>query len=368
MILTFGDIVDSILFSMGLSLSTVEPNVLTEIKRRINAVQSLIFYNRNWEWRKRTFYFNTLSPYETGTITATRGNRSITGSGTSWTNQHKLAYLHKNGLSYKVGYDTVTSTALKLKAGYGGDSISGEDYKLVYPDYILNNDLMSIINVRYNKSDLRLVDSSKMVLDKMTLGVPQEASIIGVTEEDLESTGSVTVSNLSKAVVGVGTDFATWMEGLPFRVDEFAEPYIIDTVTDGTHLTLRDFYQGDSGAGKSFKIGFRGQPVLRIGNIPDDYYWMEIVGLTRCKRLVNSNDVSMIPNHAPLLHGSIWFAMADLESKNPIRIQQARADFDRTLKELQETYKAVNGVVWSSAEEQQHRSSGLGNYDPFNRR
>ena len=93
MIVRFQEIYVGILTIMGLTETSVDSTVFTEIKNRINQIQDNIFYETNWEWRRRNYYFTTRPPYETGTISITQGSKTVTGSGTSWSDIIKIKSL-----------------------------------------------------------------------------------------------------------------------------------------------------------------------------------------------------------------------------------------------------------------------------------
>jgi len=71
------------------------------------------------------------------------------------------------------------------------------------------------------------------------------------------TTGTVAVTNGSDAVVGTGTAFIAAMVGRYFQITSASGDglwYKVDTRTDNTHITLENYYQGDSGSGLNYKI------------------------------------------------------------------------------------------------------------------
>lgn len=68
------------------------------------------------------------------------------------------------------------------------------------------------------------------------------------------STGTITVTNGSTAVVGSGTTFAAGMVGKLIRVGTDNLFYKIATFTDATHIALTATYTGVTGGGKSYTI------------------------------------------------------------------------------------------------------------------
>lgn len=365
MIIRFQEIYNEVLNAMRLNADTVEANQATSIKLRINQIQDYIFFLRDWEWRRKSIPMTTKPPYETGTLSITQGSRTVTGSGTTWTDAMKEGYLIVNNVSYKIS-SVASSTSLRLRQPFAADSVSGVAYKIVYPSITLDPSLSGVINVALQGRDLALKQEERSVLSYSSVGEPQEAFIAGRSEDTYYSTGTIALSTGSTAVIGTGTAFTSDMEGRVLRVDEFAQNYIIESVTDGTNLVLRSAYEGSSGSGKSYKIDPEGMLLLGLRDAPDDYYPLVVTGMLAPKRLVNNDDISLIPNHAPLLHGAIWLALTDYEAKNPVRVQQARADFERTLKQLESSYRIVSNVKWRSQAETQYRmSGGMNRFDPL---
>lgn len=364
--LRFGEIIDEVLTQMGLTRSTVEPEVLISIKLRINQIQDFIFYHRSWEWRKQNFYFSTRAPITSTGFTVTKGSRDVISSDAVLSDIIKFGFLRVNGKSYRVDpISAITSTTFKIMAAYPEKSEVSTTAEIVFPNYILDPEISSIISIKNEGRELRLTIDEKVVNVTDTVDKPTSASIGGMTEFIYHKEGTVTLVRGGENVVGVGTEFTSDMEGQIYRTNEFAEPFIINNVIDGQNLSLRDPYTGPSGSGRRFEIGPKYTPLLTLKSTPNDFYFMEGTGLAHPKRLIGETQISRIPNHSPLLHGSVWLALHDLKSNNPFRIQQARADFERTLKQLQDSNKVVTNVAWQTNEEHDARQVGLNALDPL---
>lgn len=357
MIVTFAEIINEVIRGLGLDAPTVETRVLDSIKLRINEVQDTIFYNADWEWRKRTFYRTTKAPYSTGTITVTKGSRTITGSSTAWPSTIRDGYLVVNGNKFYKIDEQLTGTSLKIKAPYDSDNASGLSYQIVFPEIDMPHALSSIVNIAIHGVPLNVKHKSRLQLGVNGTGTPSEAALADRTDEDWYNLGTVSVTQGSTLITGSGTAWTSEMEGMSFRVNELAKMYTIKTITDGTHLVLRESYDGDTGVAKTYKINPAGTQLITLRSSPDETYYTEIEGLISPIRLINNNDISLIPNHMPLIHGAIWLALSDLEGKNPIRIQQARADFERTLGQLKSSYRILTNVQWRSPNENKVRKS-----------
>lgn len=71
---------------------------------------------------------------------------------------------------------------------------------------------------------------------------------------DAYSTGTVTLTNGSAAVVGAGTTFTSGMVGRQLYTGGAGPYYTISAFTDGTNITLERAFGGTTGAGLSYEI------------------------------------------------------------------------------------------------------------------
>ena len=276
----------------------------------------------------------------------------------------KTGYLTIGDESYKINRIS-SSTELVLEAPYPDSTESGKSYRIVFPDYILNQDISSIISVKLRERYLHVVDKDRLTLSISVKHEPQEVAIVGTSKEDFYNTNSVDVTNGSATITGNVTVFTSDMEGMTFRVNEFSKNYTIKSVDSSTSITLTEAYEGDSGSSKAYAIGPKGSLVVSFRNAPDDYYWVELETLISAPKLVSDTAYSIIPNHAPILHGAIWLAVQDFRADNPVRIQQARADFERTLKQLRNSYKTISNVRWQSPREIRARVENRTVFNPL---
>lgn len=359
MLVTFDEIkneIYSLLKVDSSDTSTIDASENTSIALRINQMQDAIIYDRGWEWRKRTLYATLRKPYSDGTITVTENSRTVTGSGTTFTDSMKIGFLCKGSRVYKIARVN-SATSLTLSAPYDQATESGASYSIVFPDVILPHTVSAIVTVKVRGNEINVVDKAQLVGSRATRAIPNACAVEGGSDEDYYNTGSVAVTNGSTSVVGTGTTWTEDMEGMSFRVNEFSKPYIIKSVNSGTTLTLRDAYEGETGSGKSYAVAPKGSMILSFRASPDNYYSVEVEYLVASEKLVSGNAYSIIPNHTPLLHGSLYLAGPDFQNKNPVRIQQARADYERTLKQLRKEFKVVGNLRWTSPGELRARQS-----------
>lgn len=113
--------------------------------------------------------------------------------------------------------------------------------------------------------------------------------------------GSVTVTNGSTAVVGVGTSFTSAMVGRWFTIDDATVPgqgyfYRVTAVADTTHLTLFQKFVGTTTSGiSSFRIG-------QSPEIPEDLHMYLVDGVTGGYY----KDIRKDPTNAQMFLNSFW--------------------------------------------------------------
>lgn len=328
-----------------------------EVELRINQIQDFIFFDKPYEFRRRTKHFTTRPPYETGTITATAGSRIITGSGTTWLPDMQDGVMFINNKFYKI--DSVNSTtSITLKAAIPEDASAGSSYKIVFPYYPVHPDFTAITDVILDGAALDVKPRERRYLNFVGVAEPSEAIFVEINDTVHYQTGTVAITTNTTAVTGTGTAWTSAMEGKIFRVAGWAEDYVIKTVSSATALILERAYRGSTVTTSAYQINPEGIPLIRLQDAPDDYYFIEVEGLTRPRMLINDDDISLVPDHAPLLHGAMYLAYADMEDRNPFLVQQKRADFERSLKQLRDTYKAITNIRWTSAVEVTDRHIG----------
>lgn len=94
------------------------------------------------------------APYETGTVSVTKGSTSVTGSGTNWTSSYEDWWFYgPDGRLYSISAIGGT-TSLTLAEAYVGDTESGASYKLTPLFYDLPSDLLQLVDISYKQTPL----------------------------------------------------------------------------------------------------------------------------------------------------------------------------------------------------------------------
>lgn len=100
--------------------------------------------------------FTTTPPYETGTLTATQGSTTITGSGTSWQTGWKEALIRISGDDTWYGVTFASTTGGTLSSAFAGAGGAGLTYEIVFPSVILPSSVLEPIRIwRPGEADLK---------------------------------------------------------------------------------------------------------------------------------------------------------------------------------------------------------------------
>lgn len=135
--------------------------------------------------------------------------------------------------------------------------------------------------------------------------------------EDDYTTGTVTVTNGSTTITHSAAGFSTKMIGRYFCVTDGTDGlwYRISAYVNASNMTLENYYQGTSGAGKTFRIG-------QVAEIPEEY-------------------------HLNLVDYAVYRYF--LRRKDTVVALQFKALFDTALKNAKQNYASKTSGVVSSA-------------------
>lgn len=131
----------------------------TQAQRYINVAlyDMHIGFDYKFPWAERTAYLVTQPQYTTGTVTATKGSTTITGSGTAWNtnNDFGVANMRAGGKIvigggaevYEISSVTNDTTAV-LASRYTQDTTTGASYVYFEDEYALASDFLRPIDQR----------------------------------------------------------------------------------------------------------------------------------------------------------------------------------------------------------------------------
>ena len=140
---TFENMQDDVFSATGLDAT----GDLAAVKRALNAVARNVEYAHNWRHRLKDGYLSTVTPYATGTVTATNASATVTGSGTTFatfTAGAKKFALAYSSPWYYASRDSATQLTLTQSQTYAEDTATDSDFVLYADTYDLATDVLSL--------------------------------------------------------------------------------------------------------------------------------------------------------------------------------------------------------------------------------
>lgn len=312
-------------------------SVSDRIIREINRISQEIWESYAWSFRWRNYRIVTDVDVTIGTVTATNGSRTITGSGTSFLSSHATWHIYFPGDSilnwYRVRAYT-SGTQLELDVPYQGTTGILKNYILRHFDYTFPTetwDLGSVIVTADNKPLTIIEPMGADVLCPVPLsnGSPEAVSIFG---SDLTlttySTGTLSGTISTKILTGVGT---SWLDNI-FPGDSVtigSYVYQVQSVDSDTQITLYNNQQVTS-SGATYSISRQFGRLIRF-IWPSTYnYTVDIRALRRYAPLINSADTNELiyrfPNVVILKAASL-----ELKQQNDLRSRELSQEADLAL-------------------------------------
>jgi hypothetical protein len=265
------------------------------LKRSFNMYRSDFNARNPWPWTEKTTTLQTVTNYDTGTVTVTNGSRTVTGSGTTFTSAMKNRFLKldKDTEMYEIlSFDSTTQ--LTLKQPYIGDTVSGEGYIIWKRWYDLDPDITYGSQIYLwdwpNKAD----PIDRMDLDSSFREAHLEGTIYAWAWDGINrdvstySTGTVTTTKDSKTLTGSATSFLDNVFA-GSKVTIGANDYNVETVDSNTQLTLvQKAISSLSGSAYSAESKERSRIILSA--CPDPAKNMHITYNKRTYDFLNDND------------------------------------------------------------------------------
>ncbi len=166
----------------------------TQAKRYINiALQDMhLGTDYKFPWAERSARLITQAQYSTGTLTATKGSTTLTGSGTLWNtaNSFSVNNMRANGkiriagsLTPYVIASVSTDTAAVLSSKFTETTVSGETYIYYEDEYDLASDFLRPVDIQQFSYDMAIDlinrnEFRRRYPTNSTPGIPTVACII----------------------------------------------------------------------------------------------------------------------------------------------------------------------------------------------
>jgi hypothetical protein len=314
---------------------TEELATLDLVKFYINSALEKV-YSLKMPFMRKEARISLTASYSTGTLTATAGSKTLTGSGSTWLRAMEgQKIVITDGTDGDVVYrlnSYSSGTSFTLDTDYihtGGSTLS---YVIYYDKYTLPKDFKTLI-VMQDVDPLKTYynDDNYLLSTATTSDVPSEVKFLGLSDTSYYDTGTLAITTLLKAVVGTNTAFDSTMVGRYIMIGTYGRLYEVTAVADATHLTIDKAYGGDTQTATKYKIDPPGLQEIRFHSAPSAAKIIPYTYWKKYTRLVEDNDVAEIPSDVILFWGAVWLWYQNIDS--PLAAQ-AKANFDEEIARL----------------------------------
>lgn len=129
---------------------------LLAVKGYINTALDEIYSNYKWPFLFESRDIGVIAKYTTGTISVTSGSRTITGTGTSWSDSfvgRKISISGNRETFEIISYESAGGVdTIQMSAAYNGSTESGVTYTIYQDEYGLFPDLLEIDTIKHDFS------------------------------------------------------------------------------------------------------------------------------------------------------------------------------------------------------------------------
>lgn len=180
----YGTIQTEVLNKIGIADDDVEDVA----KQALNDILQEICQSSNFSWLYGDSSFITTAVYGTGTMTATEGSTTITGTGTTWTSGMVGRKITCENATYIIA-TFVSTTEMTISTNYAGAGGGGLSYKIFQDEYSLASDCEDVLSVRQENHPHKLIKVGIEVIDdyypqRSSFGYPVAYSIVGYDSSD----------------------------------------------------------------------------------------------------------------------------------------------------------------------------------------
>jgi len=258
-------------------------------------------------------FFTTVAPYTTGTVDATNGSKTVTGTGTTFTAGMVGRKIRIAGQDahYRIAA-FVGVTEVTLEAPYQNDSVTDETFSIYKDEYKLraNVDVYKIL--RQIEDNVSLVSGEVSAFDIYNPsptgeGTPHYEISIG-TKLDEYTTGTLAGTVGAKVFTGTNTVWST-LEGFSngSRMTVGTSTYTVKSVDSNTQVTVYESIETTVTA--QTYTAHLDNPIIQLSDIPDSaeniYYRYQRIPFP----LIGDTDIPDLPEkyHKLLVtYGMAW--------------------------------------------------------------
>ena len=325
---------------------------ISDAKYVVNSIMREIAMRATWPFLLDEKAFVLVTAYTTGTADVTNGSPTVTGTGTTWTQDMMFRKFRLSGsdITYRIVAFTST-TSIRLDRPYAGSTATAQDYEIHKDEYGLERDTMTVIRMRIPEANRTLQAAALWKLFELEQGVessstPELYVDAGRTAIPYYNTGYVTTTSNSATITGSGTTFSTDFAGRLFRVRGDGIAYRIRTRDSATQLTLDSPYRGMANSSIEYEVDPAGVPLVRLWPRPSSayhvYYWRK-----RSPRLATEDDdlIDFPDDFHDVVVAGGYQRVLQLRGGDLGLIGQAKQDYETLLRER------VNQSAMTSADQ-----------------
>ena len=244
------------------------------VKRLVNDIQALICGVSEWPFLWTNDFFQTVAPYEDGTITATNASATITGASTTFTAAMAGRKIRINAeTAYYTIKAFVSTTEITLDQNYTGTTAASLAYSIYKDEYFLRADLDAQKRIRQSENGFALFSMSATEFDSLYpiptgTGVPALDVYLGRAVKTY-TTGTLTATSGTRTLTGSSTLWTTaggLTKGTKIKIGSLL--FTVNTVDSATAITTYELPTANISAGTSY-TAILDNTVVQLHSIPD---------------------------------------------------------------------------------------------------
>lgn len=312
-------------------------------KRLCNASVAEICGFNEWPFLWTVDWFQTIAPYETGTVTMTEASKTVTGSGTTFTAAmvgRKIRIETETAYYLIAAY--VSATEITLEQPYTGTTASSLTFSIYKDEYLLRGDVDTQKQLRDSDNGVAFFSTSASEFDvshpsPSGTGVPR-LSVFSGRATKTYSTGTVSMTSASRVLTGSSTLW-TSVEGLTkgTKLKIGTLLFTVNIVNSDTQITVYEVATSDITAGTSY-TAILDNYVVQLHSIPSAittvYYRFQRIPAV----LDADNDIPDLPYAMHQLIKTRMLPTFWRHKGMTDRAAQAEIDFDRDMVKWQMKY------------------------------
>lgn len=242
------------------------------VKRSVQIALDRITSGWNWPYLMQENFFTLVAPYETGTVSVTNGNKTVTGDGTTFTSAMvgRKIRVNNEDAYYRIGA-FVSTTEVTLEVAYGGDTATAQSYSIFKDEYRLAPNCDKYKIMRHIEDGYPLIGMQASAFDILVPTPTAEGGprfeVFSGTKEDTYITG--TVAGSGTTLTGTNTVWAS-VEGLGkgTRIKVSSQVLTVKSVASDTSITVYETISPDITAGTTHTVVLDNL-IVQVYDIPD---------------------------------------------------------------------------------------------------